>query len=129
MTIMTPEIYRFRFAREVPMDRARDLVAHAILLAQQVHGAARVRLDCGYYADDRMRALVVDARTKAGQCVAVFFTQLLLNEFGLSAFDVERVPKDDGFPRRGLLGRAPAWVSDRCRSVVRRLTRAGNATY
>ena len=111
------------------MDRARDLVAHAILLAQQVHGAARVRLDCGYYADDRMRALVVDARTKAGQSVAVFFTQLLLNEFDLSAFDVERVPKDDGFPRRGLLGRAPAWVSDRCRSVVRRLTRAGNATY
>jgi hypothetical protein len=129
MTVITPEIYRFRFAREVPMDRARDLVAHAILLAQQVHGAARVRLDCGYYADDRMRALVVDARTKAGQTVAVYFTQLLLNEFGLSAFDVERVPKDDGFPRRGLLGRVPAWVSDRCRSVVRRLTRAGSATY
>jgi len=129
MTVITPEIYRFRFTPEVPMDRARDLVAHAILLAQQVHGAARVRLDCGYYADDRMRALVVDARTKAGQSVAVFFTQLLLNEFGLSAFDVERVPKDDGFPLRGLLGRVPAWVSDRCRSVVRRLTRAGSATY
>ena len=126
---MTPEIYRFRFTPKVPMDRARDLVAHAILLSQQVHGAARVRLDCGYYADDRMRALVVDARTKAGQTVAVYFTQLLLNEFGLGAFDVERVPKDDGFPRRGLLRRVPAWVSDRCRSVVRRFTRAGSATY
>jgi len=126
---MTPEIYRFRFTPEVSMDRARDLVAHAILLSQQVHGAARVRLDCGYYADDRMRALVVDARTKAGQSVAVFFTQLLLNEFGLSAFDVERVPKDDGFPRRGLLGRAAAWLNCRWRRAIRCLTRAGSATY
>ena len=129
MTVITPEIYRFHFAREVPMDRARDLVAHAILLAEQIHGPARVRLDCGYYADDRMRALVVDARTKAGQTVAAIFTDLLLEEFDMTAFDVERVAKNDGFPRRGLLGRAPAWVSDRCRSVVRRLTRAGSATY
>ena len=28
--------------------------------------------------------MVVDARTKAGQTVAVYFTQLLLNEFGLT---------------------------------------------
>ena len=126
---MTPEIYRFRFTPKVPMDRARDLVAHAILLSQQVHGAARVRLDCGYCADDRLRALVIDARTKAGQSVAVFFTQLLLNEFGLTAFDVERVPKDDGFPRRGLLGRAVAWLNCCWRRAIRCLTRAGSAIY
>ena len=126
---MTQEIYRFQFSPEVPMERARDLVAHAILLAQQIHGAARVRLDCGYCADDRRRALVVDARTKAGQSVAVFFTQLLLNEFGLSAFDVERVPKDDGFSRRGSLGRIVASLGSRCRSAVRRFIRAGNPIY
>ena len=101
------------------MDRARDLVAYAILLSQQVHGEARVRLDCRYAADDRLRALVVDARTKAGQTVAVFFTQLLLNEFGLSAFEVERVAKDDGFPRRGLLGRAAARLGAYWRRVLR----------
>jgi len=127
MTVITPEIYRFRFIPEVPMDRARDLVAHAILLAQQVHGAARVRLDCGYYADDRMRALVVDARTKAGQSVAVFFTQLLLNEFGLAAFDVERVPKDDGFTRRGSLGMIVAWMNCRWRRAIRCLAYADDA--
>ncbi len=52
MTPVTAEIYRFRFTPDVPMERARDLVAHAILLAQQIHGPARVRLDCGYWADD-----------------------------------------------------------------------------
>jgi hypothetical protein len=124
---MTPEIYRFHFTPNVPMERARDLVAHAILLAQQIHGAARVRLDCGYCADDRKRALVIDARTKAGQSVAVFFTQLLLNEFGLTAFDVERVPKEDGFSRRGPLGRVVASLRDRCRGAVRRLLYEGDA--
>jgi len=129
MTPVTAEIYRFRFTPSVPMERARDLVAHAILLAQQIHGPARVRLDCGYWADDRKRSLVVDARTKAGQSVAVFFTQLLLNEFDLTAFDVERVPREDGFPRRGLLGRLVASLGDRYRGAARRFTRAGSATY
>ena len=107
---MTPEIYRFHFRPEVPMDRARDLVAYAILLAVDTHGAARVRLDCGYNANDKRRAMVVDARTKAGQTVAMFFTQMLLNEFGLTAFTVERVPKDDGFRRLGGAGRMVAWL-------------------
>jgi hypothetical protein len=129
MTPVTPEIYRFRFDPEIPMERTRDLVAHAILLAQRVHGPARVRLDCGYFADDQRRSLVVDARTKAGQTVALFFTQLLLSEFGPSAFDVERVPKDDGFPRRGPLGRALARLAGWCRAAIRRFARAGSAIY
>ena len=108
------------------MDRARDLVAYAILLSQQVHGEARVRLDCGYAADDRLRALVVDARTKAGQTVAVLFTQLLLNEFGLSAFEVERVAKDDGFSRRGVLGRTSTWLSRRWQRTVQSLAGIGS---
>jgi len=126
---MTPEIYRFRFDHTVSMDRARDLVAHAILAAERIHGAARVRLDCGYCADDEKGSLVVDARTKAGQTVATIFTDLLLGEFDMTAFDVERVAKDDGFPRRGRLGRASAWLSDRWRGAIRRLMRAGTATY
>ena len=126
---MTPEIYRFRFNPTVSMDRARDLVAHAILAAERIHGAARVRLDCGYCADDEKRSLVVDARTKAGQTVATIFTDLLLGEFDMTAFDVERVAKNDGFPRRRLLGRAVAWLGDRWRGAIRRLMHAGTVTY
>jgi len=126
---MTPEIYRFRFDPTVSMDRARDLVAHAILAAERVHGAGRVRLDVAYFADDQKRSLVIDARTKAGQTVATIFTDLLLGEFDMTAFDVERVAKDDGFPRRGPVGRASAWLSDRWRGAVRRLMRTGNAIY
>jgi hypothetical protein len=126
---MTPEIYRFRFDHTVSMDRARDLVAHAILAAERIHGAARVRLDCGYCADDEKGSLVVDARTKAGQTVAAIFTDLLLGEFDMTAFDVERVAKNDGFPRRRLLGRAAAWLGDRWRGAIRRLMRAGTVTY
>ncbi|GEM_PF-3404103 len=122
MTPETPEIYRFRFGPEVCMERAQDLVAYAILLAQQVHGEARVRLDCGYAADAGLRSLVVDARTKAGQTVALFFTEMLLKEFGMSAFSVERVPRNDGF-RRGGLTRAAAWLANRGRVLVRRLRR------
>jgi len=126
---MTPEIYRFRFSPTVSMDRAHDLVAHAILAAERVHGAGRVRLDVAYFADDRKRSLVIDARTKAGQTVATIFTDLLLGEFDMAAFDVERVPKDDGFPRRGRLGRVVASLEDRCRRAIRRLLRTGNAIY
>ena len=126
---MSPEIYRFRFTPVVPMDRARDLVAHAILAAERVHGAGRVRLDVAYFADDQKRSLVIDARTKAGQTVATIFTDLLLGEFDMAAFDVERVPKDDGFPRRGLLGRALVWLGDRWHGAVQRVTRTGSAIH
>ena len=126
---MSPEIYRFRFRPGVSMDRARDLVAHAILAAERVHGPARVRLDVAYFADDDKRSLVVDARTQAGQTVAGIFTDLLLREFGMTAFDVERVAKNDGFPRRGLLRWACAWLGDRWRAAIRRLMRTRNVIY
>jgi hypothetical protein len=124
---MTPEIYRFRFSPTVSMDRARDLVAHAILAAERVHGPARVRLDVAYFADGDKRSLLVDARTKAGQTVATIFTDLLLGEFDMAAFDVERAPKDDGFIRRGPLGRIGAWLGDCWRGAIRRLTGLGIA--
>jgi hypothetical protein len=88
-----------------------------------------VRLDVAYFADDQKRSLVIDARTKAGQTVATIFTDLLLGEFDMAAFDVERVPKDDGFTRRGPLGRATAWLSDLWRGAIRRLMRASTAIY
>jgi hypothetical protein len=129
MTPVTPEIYRFRFTPEVPMEHARDLVAQAILLAEGIHGPARVRLDCGYFADDARRSLVVDARTKAGQSVAVFFTQLLLNEFELAAFDVERVPKRDGFARQGRLRAMAVSIGGPWRRAMRWLMRSGIVTH
>ncbi|MFB3882436.1 MAG: hypothetical protein ACE149_14310 [Armatimonadota bacterium] len=129
MNPVTPEIYRFRFDAHVPMECARDLAAYAILFAQGVHGSARVRLDCRYFADDRRRSVVVDARTKAGQTMAVFFTQLLLDEFGMSGFSVERVPKNDGFLGRGALGHAAVWFVACCRRAGRRVARAATAAH
>jgi hypothetical protein len=92
-------IYRFRCDPEVPMAEVRESLQVAILAAEGLHGAARVRLDFAYCADDAQRALVLDARAEAGMAVARVFTGFLTQQFGETAFRVERVgPPQESAP-------------------------------
>jgi len=84
-------IYRFRFDPDVPMADVHESLKLAIFAAEGLHGAARVRLDFAYCADDGKRALVLDARAEAGRCVARILTGFLTQQFGETAFRVERV--------------------------------------
>jgi len=84
-------IYRFRFDPDVPMAEVHESLKLAIFAAEGLHGAARVRLDFAYCADDAKRSLVLDARAEAGMAVTRVFTGFLTQQFGETAFCVERV--------------------------------------
>jgi len=89
---MKPTIYRYTFRNHTPLDEVEASLLLAILAAEGVHGEAQVRLDAGYFLDEKHRVLVVDARTDVGVTVAQIFTSFLLREFGDDAFSIERVP-------------------------------------
>jgi hypothetical protein len=89
--LTTLSIYRFRLGPAVPMDDVHVYMATAIAAGESVFGAARVRLEFGYCADDDKRSLVADGRTQIGYLVVSIFTGLLLKQFGLTDFSVEPV--------------------------------------
>ncbi len=91
MDVTTPGIYRFSFDATAAMDDVHVCMAMAICAAGGVYGAARVRLEFGYCADDLKRSLVADCRTEIGYTLVCMFTALLLREFDLGAFSVECV--------------------------------------
>ncbi len=84
-------IYRFRLHANVPMAEVRESLKLAILAAEGLHGAAQVRLDFAYCADDEKRTLVLEARGEAGIAVIRMFTGFLSQQIGETGFRVERV--------------------------------------
>jgi len=99
-------IYRFRLHADVPMAEVRESLKLAVLAAEGLHGAAQVRLDFAYCADDEKRALVLEARGEAGIAVVRMFTGFLSQQIGETGFRVERVAL-----RRDAESAAPVHVS------------------
>lgn len=88
---MSRIVYRYTFADDVPGRDVEETLALAVLAAETLHGAARVRLDASYHLDPAHSVCVIDATTDTGQAVARLFTGLLTREFGERAFTVRRV--------------------------------------
>jgi len=63
---MTKEIYRYQFGDAVSSRDVEETLLLAVLAAECLHGAARVRLDASYWMDEGARACVVDASTTVG---------------------------------------------------------------
>ena len=85
------DVYRYSFAKEVPLQDVEESLLLAVLAAECLHGESRVRLDAGYYLDKEGRACVVDASTPVGQDISKIFTGFCIREFGEDSFKVERV--------------------------------------
>ena len=88
---MARELYRYRFSESVSPRDLEETLLLAVLAAECLHGASRVRLDAAYSLDEDARACVIDASTVVGRDVSHLFTGFAAREFGEDAFSVERV--------------------------------------
>jgi hypothetical protein len=86
--VKTLGIYRFSFDETTGMQEVHLCMLLAISAAEGVYGAARVRLEFGYCADDVKRTLVADGRSEVGYDAICMFTALLLREPGLETFRI-----------------------------------------
>ena len=95
---MSREVYRYRFAKDTPLDEVEESLLLAIVAAECLHGESRVRLEVSYSFSRRKRACVVDASTPAGRDVNSIFAGFLTRQFGDEALEVERVSSAEGGP-------------------------------
>ncbi len=88
---MPADVFRFRFALDVPLEEAEMTLQLATFAAEGLFGQARVRLDVSYHLDQPRNVILVDGTTEVGAAVARIFTGLLLREFDEESFQVERL--------------------------------------
>jgi len=99
--IVSRDIYRYEFAREVRPREIQETLHLAVLAAECLHGQSQVRLDASYCMDDENLVCVVDASTRAGKDIVRIFTGFAIKEFGEKAFKVRRVEATLGAPEPG----------------------------
>ena len=88
---MTAGVYRFEFAPSIPLEEVELSLHVARLALEGIFGAARSRLEFGYFADKPHHTITVDGTTEVGMAVALAFTHLISTEFGAEAFQVRQV--------------------------------------
>ena len=91
---MTSTIYRYEFKEEVALEEVEATLVLAIMAAESLHGAARVRLELRHRFESQSRTCVIDASTPVGCDFYRLFAGFLLREFSPRAFRVKRVHKD-----------------------------------
>jgi len=83
--------YRYKFAERVDLRDTDDTLLLAVLAAEGLFGATRVRMDLAVATDEVIRVIVVDASTDVGLAVNGIFAAFVSREFGPDAFCVKRV--------------------------------------
>ena len=88
---MNTNVYRFVFEPQIVLEEAEMTLQLAIFAAEGLFGAARVRLDFGYFVDEPSRTIIVAGTTEVGETIIKIFTGLALREFGEDAFRTRRI--------------------------------------
>ena len=88
---MTRDVVCYRFASEVPLPEIEGTLLLAVLAVAALVGEAAVQIDGRYTLDPEQGVCLIDAGTETGRSIAKVFTGLANQEFGSSAFVVERV--------------------------------------
>jgi len=96
---MNSHAYRFVFAEKLKLEEVEASLLLALLVAECLHGRARVKLDSSFNLDRKTRSCLIGADTEIGSTIARVFSGLLSLEFGEEAFKVrlagnEKDPKD-----------------------------------
>lgn len=86
-----PQVYRYEFDQAVSQQDAKDSLLLAVLAAECLHGASKVRLDAGYCWEKAKRSCVIDAGTQVGRQINQLFTGFAIRQFGSDSFKVEPV--------------------------------------
>ena len=88
---MPQEAYKYTISDDADLEAVEDTLLLAIVAAEGVYGAARVRMDGSCQMDKQARTVVIDAATAVGQHINRIFTNFLTREFGGEAFEVRRL--------------------------------------
>jgi hypothetical protein len=84
-------VLRFVFADRVHISDAEATLHLAILAAEGLFGASRVRMDVAYFVDRTRRVIYLDTGSVPGDAVSRIFTLFAAREFGDTSFTVGRV--------------------------------------
>lgn len=95
---MSTNVYRVTINRAVSVIEAEQTLHLAILAAEGLFGASRVRMDVSYHVDEPRQTLIIDGSTGVGRAVILMFIALLIHEIGRDAFTVRRVAQLDRSP-------------------------------
>ena len=85
---MNSHAYRFVFTGKINLEEVEASLLLALLVAECLHGRARVRLDSSFRLDRKIRSCVIDAGTEVGRTISRVFSGFLSLEFGEEAFKV-----------------------------------------
>lgn len=89
-------VYRYNFAKHVPIDDIEDSLMIAALAAEALHGRASMKQDASFRFDKKTRVCVVDAETPVGCDIARILTTFIIKGYGERAFTVERTEEHPG---------------------------------
>ena len=89
-------VYRYNFAKHVPVDDIEDSLMIAALAAEALHGRASMKQDASFCFNKKTRVCVVDAETPVGCDIARILTTFIARGFGERAFTVERAEEQPG---------------------------------
>jgi len=84
-------VLRFVFADRVCISDAEATLHLAILAAEGLFGASRVRMDVAYFVDRTRGVIHLDTGSIPGDAVSRIFTVFAAREFGDASFTVGRV--------------------------------------
>lgn len=91
-TVVSREVYHYRFEPALPLQEVQDSLALAAMAAEGLHGRARVRLEARFVLSPTDRSCRIEAATAVGRDLARIFTGLLSQQFGEEGFSVEPGP-------------------------------------
>ncbi|MCE5314042.1 MAG: hypothetical protein ABFD49_07205 [Armatimonadota bacterium] len=94
-------VYKYNFAKHVPVDDIEDSLMIAALAAEALHGRAAVKMDAYFCLDKKNRTCVVDAGTSIGCDIARILSTFVTRGYGESSFKVERA--QEHYRNRGQL--------------------------
>lgn len=89
-------VYKYDFAKHVPVDDIEDSLMIAALAAEALHGRAAMKLDGYFRLDKKARTCVVDAEAQIGCDIARILSAFIIKGYGERAFTVERTEEGSG---------------------------------
>jgi hypothetical protein len=91
-------ITRFRFPAHPDRGLVDDDLAMAVLAAEALFGAARLRLEASYLASDVGATCLIESRGEAGDALARVFARLCAVRVGEAGFLIEPVDGEASLP-------------------------------
>ena len=89
-------IYKYDFAKHVPVSDIEDSLMIAALATEALHGRAAMKMDAYFCLDKKAHSCVIDAETQIGSDIAKILSTFVTKGYGESSFKVERAEEHPG---------------------------------